>query len=159
MVQFDYDGVMKRYNVKVPFTLAGESDRITVASISEDVEPKITLHRELSIRLLRQIIIHWDEYEHQRSRELNELLEDEPKNDKLTYLKERLQVSSWKDISVDELEWYSRTWYVMDAAGIRTIGQLVENGAKDLFKLKNCGRKTVTDIKMVLNELGLALKQ
>ena len=35
MVQFEYDGVMKRYNVKVPFTLAGESSMINIASISE----------------------------------------------------------------------------------------------------------------------------
>ena len=47
MVQFEYDGVMKRYNVKVPFTLAGESSSVTVASISEDSEPKITVHRQL----------------------------------------------------------------------------------------------------------------
>ena len=158
MVQFDYDGVMKRYNVKVPFTLAGESDMITIASISEDEEPRVTVHREVSLKLLRQIVLNWDEYEHQMERQLDELLEDEPKNDKLTYLKERLQVSSWKDISVDELEWYSRTWYVLNTAGIRTIGQLVENGAKDLFKLKNCGRKTVTNIQEKLMELGLALK-
>ena len=158
MVQFEYDGVMKRYNVKVPFTLAGESDMITIASISEDEEPRVTVHREVSLKLLRQIVLNWDEYEHQMERQLDELLEDEPKNDKLTYLKERLQVSSWKDISVDELEWYSRTWYVLNTAGIRTIGQLVENGAKDLFKLKNCGRKTVTNIQEKLMELGLALK-
>ena len=158
MVQFEYDGVMKRYNVKVPFTLAGESDMITIASISEDEEPRVTVHREVSLKLLRQIVLNWDEYEHQMERQLDELLEDEPKNDKLTYLKERLQVSSWKDISVDELEWYSRTWYVLNTAGIRTIGQLVENGAKDLFKLKNCGRITVTNIQEKLMELGLALK-
>ena len=36
MTQFEYDAVMKRYNVKVPYTLAGESSRITVAAISED---------------------------------------------------------------------------------------------------------------------------
>ena len=34
MVQFEYDGVMKRYNVKVPFTLAGESSMVTIASVS-----------------------------------------------------------------------------------------------------------------------------
>ena len=58
MVQFEYDSTMKRYNVKVPFTLAGESDMVTVASISEDSEARITVHRELSIRLLKQIIMH-----------------------------------------------------------------------------------------------------
>ena len=66
MVQFDYDGVMKRYNVKVPFTLADESDMVAVASISED--NRITLHREISLRLLKQIVLNWDEYEHQMTR-------------------------------------------------------------------------------------------
>jgi len=77
MIQFQYDGVMKRYNVKLPFTLAGESSMVTVASISED--NRITVHRELSMKLMHQILLHWDEYEHQMTRELDELLEDKPK--------------------------------------------------------------------------------
>ena len=68
MVQFEYDGVMKRYNVKVPFTLAGESSMTTIASISEDKDARITLHRQVSLRLLRQVILTWDEYEHQMAR-------------------------------------------------------------------------------------------
>ena len=71
MIQFKYDGVMKRYNVKVPFTLAGESSMVAVASISET--SRITLHREISMKLLRQIILQWDEYEHQMSRDLDNL--------------------------------------------------------------------------------------
>ena len=77
MVQFKYDTVMKRYNVKVPFTLAGESSNVTVASISET--NRITVHRELSIKLMRQILLNWDEYEHQMTIELDELLKDKPK--------------------------------------------------------------------------------
>ena len=157
MVQFEYNGVMKRYDVKVPFSLAGESDMAMIASISED--SRITLHREVSLKLLRQVLLVWDEYEHQISRELDDLLEDKPKNEKLTYLKERLQVSSWKDVSIDELEWFKRTWYVLNTAGIRTIGELVEKKEADLYKLKNCGRKTMINIQGVLIELGLTLKQ
>ena len=78
MVQFVYDGVMKRYNVKLPFTLAGESSMVTIASVSE--QNRITLHRELSIKLLQQVLLSWNEYEHQMTRELDELLE--PKNKK-----------------------------------------------------------------------------
>ena len=62
MVQFEYDGVMKRYNVKVPFTLAGESSNVTIAAISEN--DRITLHRELSIKLLQQVLLSWDEKVH-----------------------------------------------------------------------------------------------
>ena len=82
MVQFKYNDIMKRYDVSVPFTLADESDMVIVASISEDKEAKVTLHRDLSIKLLRQILLHWDEYEHQMTRELDELFDDKKKGDK-----------------------------------------------------------------------------
>ena len=82
MVQFKYNDIMKRYDVKVPFTLADESDMVIVASISEDKEAKVTLHRDLSIKLLRQILLHWDEYEHQMTRELDELFDDKKKGNK-----------------------------------------------------------------------------
>ena len=77
MIHFDYDDVMKRHNVLVPFTLGGESSDMTVASISED--NRITVHRELSMKLMHQILLHWDEYEHQMTRELQEMLDDKPK--------------------------------------------------------------------------------
>ena len=80
MVQFEYDGVMKRYNVKVPFTLAGESSMITIASISEN--NRITLHRELSIKLLQQVLLGWSEYEHQMTKELDDLFSEENNNKK-----------------------------------------------------------------------------
>ena len=82
MVQFEYNGIMKRYDVKVPFVLADEQDMVTVASISEDEESRITVHRDLSIRLLKQIIMMWDEYEYQMERQLDGLLETKPKNKK-----------------------------------------------------------------------------
>ena len=79
MVQFKYNNVMKRYDVKVPFTLADESDMVVVASITEDEESRVVLHRDLSLKLLKQIILHWDEYEHQMTRELDGLFDDNDK--------------------------------------------------------------------------------
>ena len=75
MIRFDYDSIMKRHNVIVPFTLAGETSETTVASISED--NRLTTHRELKISLVRQILLAWDEYEYQRTRELQEMLDDD----------------------------------------------------------------------------------
>ena len=77
MIQFEYNSIRKRYNVLVPYTLEGESSKVTVASISED--NKITMHRELRIDLVRQILMHWDEYEHQMTRELDDLFPDNKK--------------------------------------------------------------------------------
>ena len=89
MVQFEYDDVMNRYNVKVPFTLAGESSTVTVAAISENKEPLITVHRDLSVKLLRNILLAWEEWNYQRERaesreveELNSLLNNNKKGDK-----------------------------------------------------------------------------
>jgi len=79
MIQFEYDQVMKRYNVTVPFTLAGETSKVTVATISED--NRLTMHRELRIDLVRQIFMHWDEYEHQITRELDELIDNKKKGE------------------------------------------------------------------------------
>ena len=86
MVEFQYNREKRSYNVIAPFTLFGETEMVTVASISEDREPKITLHREVSIRLVKQIAMHWDEHVHmetmrteREAEELNRLLEDKPK--------------------------------------------------------------------------------
>jgi len=87
MIQFEYDQVMKRYNVTVPFTLAGETSKVTVATISED--NRLTMHRELRIDLVRQIFMQWDEKEHmarmkeaREAGEFDELLNNNKKGDK-----------------------------------------------------------------------------
>ena len=71
MVQFEYDRRRKRYDVRIP---------LVVASISED--NKLSLHRELKLEVVRQILMHWDEYEHQMTRELDEMLNNKQKGDK-----------------------------------------------------------------------------
>ena len=76
MIQFKYDSIMKRYEIKVPSSLAGIESKVTVGHIDEEVESNITIYRELTITLLRQILLHWDEYVHQMSRELQEMLND-----------------------------------------------------------------------------------
>ena len=170
MVQFEYDGVMKRYNVKVPFTLAGESSMITIAAISED--NRITLHRELSMKLLHQVLLSWDEHEHMETmkaeREAGEFDsyfdDDEPKNDILTYLEERRQ-GSWKDIPIaivredKYLNFSTRTWNALISKGIHTVGELVEKKPSDLIKIKNFGRRSLTEVEEKLMWLSLDLKQ
>ena len=167
MVQFKYDGIMHRYNVKVPFTLAGESDMVSIASISEDKETKVTLHRDISLRLLKQIILEWDEKEYKMSKEFNDLLEDKPKNvvynEKLTYLEQRRQ-GRWKDIPIARkredkyLNFSTRAYWILKTAGINTVGELVEKSKEDLLKYKNCGRKSLNEIEEKLFEVGLYLK-
>ena len=68
MIQFDYDRIMKRYEVKVPQSIAGETSALTIAYISKD--DKIMLLRELKISFIRQILLQWDERKHMREMRL-----------------------------------------------------------------------------------------
>jgi hypothetical protein len=77
MIQFKYDSVMKRYDILVPSSLAGIESMVTVGHIDEEVESNITVYRELTITLLRQILLYWDEYLHQMTRELQDMLDDD----------------------------------------------------------------------------------
>ena len=80
MTQFEYDGVMKRYEVKVPQVIAGETSMLTVAYMSED--NRITLLREMKIEFVRNLLLQWEEYEYQMTRELDELIDNKQKGDK-----------------------------------------------------------------------------
>ena len=77
MIQFKYDSIMKRYDVLVPSSLAGVESMVTVGHIDEEIESNITVYRELTITLLRQILLHWDEYQHQMTRELQDMLDND----------------------------------------------------------------------------------
>ena len=86
-VQLKYNDIMKRHDVLLPFTLEDESSEIVVASISED--EKLTLHRDLRLRIVQQILLKWDERVHMEtvrdkraSGEFDELFNDNKKGDK-----------------------------------------------------------------------------
>ena len=85
-VQIKYNSVMKRYDVLLPFTLEDESSELVVAAISED--EKLTLHRDLRLSIVQQILLKWDEKVHmdtveaeRETGEFNELFNDK-KGDK-----------------------------------------------------------------------------
>ena len=61
-VQIKYNDIMKRYDILLPFTLEDESSEIVVAAISED--EKLTLHRDLRLKIVQQILLKWDEKVH-----------------------------------------------------------------------------------------------
>ena len=70
MVQFEYDRRRKRYDISIP---------LVVASISED--NRITLLREMKVEFVRNLLLQWDEYEYQISRELQDMLDNKQKGE------------------------------------------------------------------------------
>ena len=57
--------------------------------------------------------------------------------------------------SIDEMELSVRSHNCLQAAGIRTIGELVAKEEGEMLKFKNFGRKSLTELNEKLNELGL----
>jgi DNA-directed RNA polymerase subunit alpha len=59
--------------------------------------------------------------------------------------------------SVDELELSVRSYNCLKNANIRTIGELVQKTEAEMLKTRNFGRKSLNEIKEILETLGLSL--
>jgi DNA-directed RNA polymerase subunit alpha len=61
------------------------------------------------------------------------------------------------DKSVEELELSVRSYNCLKNANIRTIRELVQKTEGEMLKTKNFGRKSLNEIKEILNSMGLSL--
>ena len=61
------------------------------------------------------------------------------------------------DKSVEELELSVRSYNCLKNANIRTIRELVQKSEAEMLKTKNFGRKSLTEIKEILQSMGLSL--
>lgn len=79
----------------------------------------------------------------------------EPSEDK----EERIQpiINEHLYRSVDDLELSVRSANCLKNANIRYIGELVTKTEAEMLKTKNFGRKSLNEIKEILNEMGLSL--
>lgn len=68
----------------------------------------------------------------------------------LTELEEKL------DKSIEELELSVRSFNCLEAAGIKTIRDLVQKTEQEMLKYRNFGRKSLTEIKNILKDMGLS---
>ncbi|MFQ5925858.1 MAG: DNA-directed RNA polymerase subunit alpha [Terriglobia bacterium] len=59
--------------------------------------------------------------------------------------------------SVEDLELSVRAYNCLKNASIRTIGELVQRSENEMLKTKNFGRKSLNEIKEILNSMGLQL--
>lgn len=66
------------------------------------------------------------------------------------------QLEEKLDKSIEELELSVRSFNCLEAAGIKTIRDLVQLGESDMLKYRNFGRKSLTEIKNILHEMGLS---
>jgi DNA-directed RNA polymerase subunit alpha len=59
------------------------------------------------------------------------------------------------DKSIEELELSVRSFNCLEAAGIKTIRDLVQKTENEMLKYRNFGRKSLTEIKNILKGMGL----
>jgi len=59
--------------------------------------------------------------------------------------------------SVEELELSVRSYNCLKNANIKTIGELVQKSESEMLKTKNFGRKSLNEIKEILQNMGLSL--
>ncbi|MFP4379794.1 MAG: DNA-directed RNA polymerase subunit alpha [Candidatus Sumerlaeia bacterium] len=59
------------------------------------------------------------------------------------------------DRSIEELELSVRSFNCLEAAGIKTIRDLVQKSESEMLKYRNFGRKSLSEIKGILKDMGL----
>lgn len=63
------------------------------------------------------------------------------------------------DIPLDKLHLSVRSYNALSSANIRTTGELITKTEDELLGLKNLGKRSLEEIKLKLQELGLSLKE
>jgi DNA-directed RNA polymerase subunit alpha len=85
-----------------------------------------------------------------QARQIQELSEEEEEVSPDAALHEKL------DKSIEELELSVRSYNCLEAAGIKTIRDLVQKTESEMLKYRNFGRKSLNEIKTILKDMGLS---
>lgn len=114
---------------------------------SGTVKPEDAL--SYAAQILRDHLNHFITIEDE-SLAMAEAREEEEDISPLSDLEEKL------DKSIEELELSVRSFNCLEAAGIKTIRDLVQKSEQEMLKYRNFGRKSLTEIKNILKEMGLS---
>lgn len=85
-----------------------------------------------------------------QARQVQELAEEEEEVSPEAEMHEKL------DKSIEELELSVRSYNCLEAAGIKTIRDLVQKTESEMLKYRNFGRKSLNEIKTILKEMRLS---
>jgi len=139
---------IKRVNFTADAARVGQSvdfDKLTIEiETNGSITPKDALAYAASmLREQLSIFIHFENAP-----------EDAPTKEKD---EEKEKLRELLDRSVDELELSVRSHNCLKNANIRTIGELVQKTESEILKTKNFGRKSLNEIKEILQQMGLTL--
>src|SRR5690606_21449699 len=86
-------------------------------------------------------------------------LTDEAQNAEIMVEKEEDQKEKVMEMTIEELDLSVRSYNCLKRAGINTVQELANKTEEDMMKVRNLGRKSLEEVKLKLNELGLSLRQ
>lgn len=66
---------------------------------------------------------------------------------------------SWKYITIQDASFNVRTYNCLKRAGYKTLGEISEKTEKDLYKVRNLGKRGVEEIKRKLNFYGCKIRK
>ena len=131
------------YNVK-PIPTSTEGHEMLIMEVNSDgsTPPKDAINHAASI-LRQQLAL----FMFTDSSSIQAVDEEE--------INEALEIKGILTKSIDEMELSVRSHNCLQAAGIKTISELVVNEESEMLKFKNFGRKSLTELQEKLGELEL----
>ena len=138
-----------RVNYHVEDARVGESDQFDKMTL--DVWTNGSISPEDSVSLAAKILT-----EH-----LNIFvnLTEEAREVEIMVEKEETKIEKMLEMTVEELDLSVRSYNCLKRAGINTVEELTNKTEPEMMKVRNLGKKSLTEIKQKLNELDLTLKE
>ncbi len=85
-------------------------------------------------------------------------LTDEAQNAEIMVEKEEDQKEKVMEMTIEELDLSVRSYNCLKRAGINSVQELSNKSEEDMMKVRNLGRKSLEEVKVKLEDLGLGLR-
>ncbi|WP_164670700.1 DNA-directed RNA polymerase subunit alpha [Virgibacillus doumboii] len=85
-------------------------------------------------------------------------LTDEAQKAEIMVEKEEDQKEKVMEMTIEELDLSVRSYNCLKRAGINTVQELSNKSEEDMMKVRNLGRKSLEEVKVKLEDLGLGLR-
>ncbi|MBB6455159.1 DNA-directed RNA polymerase subunit alpha [Salirhabdus euzebyi] len=85
-------------------------------------------------------------------------LTDEAQNAEIMVEKEEDQKEKVLEMTIEELDLSVRSYNCLKRAGINSVQELAQKSEEDMMKVRNLGRKSLDEVKIKLQDLGLGLR-
>ncbi len=86
-------------------------------------------------------------------------LTDEAQTAEIMVEKEEDQKEKVLEMTIEELDLSVRSYNCLKRAGINTVHELASKSEDDMMKVRNLGRKSLEEVKVKLEDLGLGLRK